>query len=173
MSIITLQRPASILITVYDLRANLIKRKTSKEGHQHSIWEMKERLFFLKKTKLTFQKSSNDRRQKGKNNLKKSYFYHLFVNLLGYSFPGPVYHWPACVIVTLAHTPPHTGCQRLLMNRALVRESYSNSTDSRYMAQYLNYFPWIECLNKFGKYFRIKFIFKKKIASLERIQHNP
>lgn len=28
------------------------------------------------------------------------------------------------------------------------------------------YFPWIECLNKFGKYFRIKFILKKKKKGL-------
>lgn len=75
MSISTLQYPASILIMVCDLRVNLIKGKTSKEGHQHSIWEAKGRPFFLKtKTKLTFQKSSNYGRQRGKNNFLKITF---------------------------------------------------------------------------------------------------
>lgn len=85
--------------------------------------------------------------------ITKPYFHHLFINLLGYRLSVQCPLGQACIIVTLAHLRP------LDKDRPLLRESCSNSTDSSYTAQYFNYFPWIECLSKFGKHVRTKFIF--------------
>lgn len=112
----TLQPPASILIVVYDVQANLINGKTSREGHQLSIWEMKikKSLLFLKKMKLTFQKSSNYGKQQEQFKKNKIVFSPPVCEFARLWAACPVSPWVNLHNCDLGGSPLHTGHVRPL-----------------------------------------------------------